>query len=124
MEPAAANACHRKKTQAEIIGKEEKEEQRRISSIKAEYEADMQKELHSQGADTERLQDIANQLAQLDKELSFIKENATLVIEYQKDKRDLIDRIPGWQREHDEQKRLLQQERETLRVETSVLQEK
>lgn len=54
----------------------------------------MQKELHSQGADTERLQDIANQLAQLDKELSFIKENATLVIEYQKDKRDLIDRIP------------------------------
>ena len=80
----------------------------------------MQKELHSQGADTERLQDIANQLVQLEKELSFIKENATLVIEYQKDKRDLIDRIPGWQREHDEQKRLLQQERETLRVETSV----
>lgn len=93
-----------KKTQAEVIGKEEKEEQRRISSIKTEYEADMQKELHSQGADTERLQDIANQLAQLEKELSFIKENATLVIEYQKDKRDLIDRIPGWQREHDEQK--------------------
>ena len=61
---------------------------------------------------------------QLEKELSFIKENATLVIEYQKDKRDLIDRIPGWQREHDEQKRLLQQERETLRAETSSLQEK
>lgn len=113
-----------KKTQAEVIGKEEKEEQRRISSIKTEYEADMQKELHSQGADTERLQDIANQLVQLEKELSFIKENATLVIEYQKDKRDLIDRIPGWQREHDEQKRLLQLERETLRVETSSLQEK
>ena len=113
-----------KKTQAEVIGKEEKEEQRRISSIKTEYEADMQKELHSQGADTERLQDIANQLVQLEKELSFIKENATLVIEYQKDKRDLIDRIPRWQREHDEQKRLLQLERETLRVETSSLQEK
>ena len=113
-----------KKTQAEAIGKEEKEEQRRISSIKTEYEADMQKELHSQGADTERLQDIANQLVQLEKELSFIKENATLVIEYQKDKRDLIDRIPGWKREHDEQKRLLQLERETLRVETSSLQEK
>ena len=113
-----------KKTQAEVIGKEEKEEQRRISSIKTEYEADMQKELHSQGADTERLQDIANQLVQLEKELSFIKENATLVIEYQKDKRDLIDHIPGWQRENDEQKRLLQLERETLRVETSSLQEK
>lgn len=124
MEQATTGSCRRKRTQAEVIGKEEKEEQRRISSIKTEYEADMQKELHSQGADTERLQDIANQLAQLEKELSFIKENATLVIEYQKDKRDLIDRIPGWQREHDEQKRLLQLERETLRVETSSLQEK
>lgn len=113
-----------KKAQTEVISKEEKEEQRRISSIKAEYEADMQKELHSQGADTERLQDIANQLTQIEKELSFIKENATLVIEYQKDKRDLIDRIPGWQREHDEQKRLLNLERENLRAETSSLQEK
>lgn len=84
MEQATTGSCRRKKTQAEVIGKEEKEEQRRISSIKTEYEADMQKELHSQGADTERLQDIANQLAQLEKELSFIKENATLVIEYQK----------------------------------------
>lgn len=67
MEQATTGSCRRKKTQAEVIGKEEKEEQRRISSIKTEYEADMQKELHSQGADTERLQDIANQLAQLEK---------------------------------------------------------
>lgn len=113
-----------KRIQTEAIGKEEKEEKQRISSIKAEYEADMQKELHSQGADTERLQDIADQLVQIEKELSFIKENATLVIEYQKDKRDLIDRIPGWKREHDEQKRLLNLERETLKAETSSLQER
>lgn len=113
-----------KQAQTEIIRKEEQKEQRRIASIKAEYETDMQKELHSQGADTERLQNIADLLAQIEKELAFIKENATLVIEYQKDKRDLIDRIPGWQREHDEQKRLLQLERETLKAETSTLQEK
>lgn len=112
-----------KQVQTATIGKDEKSEQRRISSIKAEYEAEMQKELHSQGADTERLQDIANQLGEIEKELTFIKENATLVIEYQKDKRDLIDRIPGWKREHDEQKRLLSLERETLRAETSSLQE-
>ena len=113
-----------KKAQADLIGQEEKNEQRRISSVKAEYEADMQKELHSQGADTERLQGIADQLGRLEKELAFIKENATLVIEYQKDKRDLIDRIPGWRREHDEQKRLLHLERETLHTEISSLQEK
>lgn len=113
-----------KKARTELISKEEKDEQRRISSIKAEYEGDMQKELHSQGADTERLQDIADQLSKLEKELAFIKENATLVIEYQKDKRDLIDRIPEWKREHDEQKRLLNMERETLKTETVALQDK
>lgn len=109
--------------QADAIRKEDKEEQRRISSIKGEYETEMQKELHSQGADTERLQSIADLLLDIDRELQFIKANAALVIEYQKDKRDLIDRIPGWKFECDEQKRLLAQEKEALRKETAVLQE-
>ena len=55
----------------------------------------MKQELHSQGADTERLQQISSQLRDIDRELQFIKEHATLLIEYQKDKRDLIDHIPN-----------------------------
>lgn len=62
-----------KNIQQENIRKEEKEEQKRINAGKAQHEAEMQKELHSQGADTERLQNIANQLGQIEQELSFIK---------------------------------------------------
>lgn len=73
----------------------------------------MKQELHSQGADTERLQQIGSQLRDIDRELQFIKEHATLLIEYEKDKRDLIDHIPEWKREQEEQKRQLGQERTT-----------
>ena len=82
----------------------------------------MQKELHKQGADTERLQDIARQLQDIEQELLFIKDHATLLIEYQKDKRDLINHIPEWKREYEEQKRLLDNEKENVRKEINSLQ--
>lgn len=112
-----------KNEQAENIRKEEREEQRRIASVKADYENEMQKELHSQGADTGRLQDIAGQLQDIDRELLFIKDHATLIIEYQKDKRDLMDHIPEWKREQREQQHLLDSEKESLHKETAILQE-
>ena len=116
------NLNNEKSAQADNIRKEDKEEQQRIASVKAEYENDMQKELHTQGADTERLQNIAEQLQNIEQELLFIKDHAALIIEYQKDKRDLIDHIPTWQREYDEQKRLLNNEKESLHKETGALQ--
>lgn len=115
--------AHEKETQAGSIRLEDKEEQQRIATEKAEYERQMKQELHSQGADTERLQQISSQLRDIDRELQFIKEHATLLIEYQKDKRDLIDHIPEWKREQEEQKRQLSQEKDNLRRETSGLQE-
>lgn len=113
-----------KELQAETIRKEEQEEQKRIAADKDNYEREMQKELHSQGADTERLQEIAGQLMQINEELKFIDKNATLIIEYQKDKRDLIDQLPEWKREHDALKKQLDAEKERLRKEVSALQEK
>ncbi len=108
--------------QTAAIRREDKEELRRIASEKNTYEADMQKELHSQGADTERLQNIADQMMRIDRELQSIKEHATLLIEYQKDKRDLMDNIPQWQREADEQQRLLGAEHAALKESTARLQ--
>ena len=116
------NLANEKKKQADTIQQEEQEEQKRIASVKADYENDMQKELHKQGADTERLQDIAKQLQDIEQELLFIKDHATLLIEYQKDKRDLINHIPEWKREYEEQKRLLDNEKENVRKEINSLQ--
>lgn len=111
-----------KNIQQENIRKEEKEEQKRINAGKAQHEAEMQKELHSQGADTERLQNIANQLGQIEQELSFIKKHATLIIEYQKDKRDLIEHIPTWKYQEEDLRKQLKKERDTLRAEVDTLQ--
>lgn len=113
-----------KERQAENLRKEEQEEQKRIAADKDNYERDMQKELHSQGADTERLQEIAKQLAQLSEELNYIDRHATLIIEYQKDKRDLIDLLPEWQHKYGILKKQLDAEKETARKEVAALQEK
>lgn len=113
-----------KQALADTIRKEDREEQQRITEAKAEYDASMQKELHSQGADTDRLEAIGKELEEVRKELAFIKEHATLLIEFQKDKRDLIDRIPGWKREQENLKLQLDTERETLKAETGALQDK
>lgn len=112
-----------KKTLAENIDAEDKQERQRIDAEKAEYRKQMKQELHSQGADTERLQEIANQLQTVEQELLFIKDHATLLIEYQKDKRDLIDHIPEWSREQKEQELLLKTEKESLNKECGILQE-
>ncbi len=51
-------------------------------------------ELNSEGADTERLDRIEKQLSEINISLVFIKKNRTLVVEYQKDKRELFDKLP------------------------------
>ena len=112
-----------KEEQTSTIRKEDKEEQARINAEKAEYESQMKQELRTQGADTERLQQIAGQLNDIDRELLFIKEHSTQIIEYRKDKRDLIDHIPEWKRQQAEQKQALHQEKENLKKETAALQE-
>lgn len=111
-----------KKTQAETIDQEDKQEHQRIDAEKTEYRKQMKQELHSQGADTGRLQDIANQLKSIEEELLFIKDHATLIIEYRKDKRDLIDHIPEWKHEQEEQERLLRLEKDTFNKDSGLLQ--
>lgn len=51
-------------------------------------------ELDDKGADTKRLNTIDGRLAEIDKLLGFIQRNEAIVIEYNKDKRELIDRVP------------------------------
>ncbi|OCB69890.1 ATP-binding protein [Flavobacterium crassostreae] len=52
------------------------------------------KELDHKGADTKRLSVIDGRLEEIQKGLAFIKENERLVIEYEKDKRELFDSVP------------------------------
>lgn len=56
-------------------------------------------ELGSGGADTKRLDEINKRLEEIRVYLSFIKENERTVIEYEKDKRELFDKIPEFKLE-------------------------
>lgn len=63
---------------------------KRIQEIKNEQTL----ELDNKGADTKRLNIIDDRLNDIKKDLDYIKNNETIVIEYNKDKRELFDRVP------------------------------
>ena len=64
--------------------------EKRIEELKKEQNS----ELEYKGADTKRITQIEYRLNQITKDLDYIKENETLVIEYNKDKRELFDTVP------------------------------
>ena len=72
---------------SEIENKKTETEQR-----KSETANQKDKELSEKGADTKRMNEIEQNLQILENELTFIEENTPLVIEYQKDKREFIDK--------------------------------
>lgn len=51
-------------------------------------------ELDNKGADTERLKNIDNRLTEITENLSFINNNERIVFDYEKDKRELFDKVP------------------------------
>jgi hypothetical protein len=63
---------------------------KRIQELKKEQTS----ELDKKGADTKRLNIIDNRLNVITKDLDYIKDNETIVIEYNKDKRELFDKVP------------------------------
>lgn len=63
---------------------------KRIQELKKEQTS----ELDKKGADTERLNIIDNRLNDIIKDLDYIKENERTVFDFEKDKRELFDKVP------------------------------
>jgi hypothetical protein len=61
----------------------------RVKELKAQQNS----ELNNKGADTKRLKIIDELLIKINYDLDFVKDNETLVIEYQKDKREIFDKV-------------------------------
>ncbi len=74
----------------ENVLKNKTDSEKRLQEIKSIQN----KELSSKGADTKRLDLIDNRLSEINNALNFIKDNEVLVIEFQKDKRELFDKVP------------------------------
>lgn len=65
-----------------------------IQKRKKEILAQKEQELSSKGIDTKRLDAIESRLSDIKAELHFIEENRDTVAEYNKDKRELFDKLP------------------------------
>jgi hypothetical protein len=74
------------------ISTKRKETEKRILEIKQQQKSEM----FAKGADTKRLEELDKRLEDIVEELNFIEQNQTLVIEYQKDKRELFDNLSEW----------------------------
>ncbi len=71
------------------------ESDRKIHELKTKQTS----ELKDKGADTERLNTIDNKMAEIDEALRYIEQNEVTVIEYNKDKRELFDKVPQFKAE-------------------------
>lgn len=72
------------------ISDNKKVSDQRISELKIQQSS----ELDDKGADTKRLATIDQRLSEVEKLLEFISSNERVVYEYEKDKRELFDKIP------------------------------
>jgi hypothetical protein len=79
---------------------------------KKELEAEKTQALKEKGANTERLEELDARLAEIRNELRFITDHQTLVVEYRKDKRELIDRVDEMKAEKAKEAEKLEQAEE------------
>lgn len=87
------------------IEDKKKDSQKRTNEIKEQQ----QKELAAKGADVARITEIENRITAINLELSFIENNRDKVAEYNKDKRELFDKLDEFKNE----KHLREQQLET-----------
>ncbi|MGO2294655.1 MAG: ATP-binding protein [Psychroflexus halocasei] len=75
-----------------VISSNEKEIKQRIYDLKK----DQNHELADKGADTKRIAVIENKTDSIEEKLAYIKQHEALVIEYNKEKREVFDKVPEW----------------------------
>ena len=104
------------------IDSEMKAKQSETESRKFQISTQKKNELSEKGADTKRLEEIEAKENFLQNELRFIEENTTLVIEYQKDKREYIDKVSDFKQEKQKQEKQLEVEGQKYNIQKSVLE--
>ena len=89
---------------------------KRIKELKNQQDL----ELNNKGVDTERLKIIEDCLTEITEDLSFIRSNERTVFDYEKDKRELFDKVPELRAD----KTTNRKKQNTLKKEQRIEQEK
>lgn len=93
--------------QVKALENEAQEQRQKIEDNRRQYAAEAQKkrdflletrnrEMASKGADTKHITKVEQELKELNEELQFIEKNRDTIVEYKKDKRELIDRMSAF----------------------------
>ena len=98
-----------------------REKQAELAQRKAAYDEEQMAQLAANGGEPERLAAIQQRLHTVEEELRFIQGAQATVIEYWKDKREWLDKMPDWQADRERLQRQIAEERERLRQETATL---
>lgn len=86
-----------------------------LEERKAEYDRRQLENLQASGGDPKRLEEINARLVYINKEIAYINETKPLVIEYLKDKREVLDKVPHWTAESTRLQMIVGQERDELK---------
>lgn len=93
------------------IAVEQEQTRLRLNTINRE----LLQELSGKGADTRRIGTLQKEITEATKELAFIDDKQRLVIEYEKDKRDLFDRVDEFKNLKQTAEKQLETEQERFR---------
>ena len=67
-----------------------------LEERKSGYDREQLDSLTASGGDPRRLEEIHSRLAYIGGEIKYINETKALIIEYLKDKREMLDKVPDW----------------------------
>ena len=115
LEELEKGLLNEKETLLEFIENKKAEFERRRS----DYEREHNERLTANDGNPKRLEQISKRCQEIDKELTYIAAQQPLIIEYLKDKRELMDMIPEWELEIDSLKQTVNREEGLLRASLS-----
>ncbi|MEG1660160.1 MAG: ATP-binding protein [Bacteroides sp.] len=113
-----------KESKQQTLATEAEIQRQMVNKQKTAYEQEKQTRLKEQGADTDRLQTLSGQLAELVAELDFIDKSRDTITDYKKDKRELLDKVPEMKTRRKQLEERLEQENERFEHELKTLNAK
>ena len=99
----------------EAISEEIVRKKAELEERKSGYDREQLDSLTASGGDPRRLEEIHSRLAYIGGEIKYINETKALIIEYLKDKREMLDKVPDWTAESLRLQQIIHGEQEELK---------
>lgn len=99
----------------EAISEEIARKKAELEERKSGYDREQLDSLTASGGDPKRLEEIHSRLAYIGGEIKYINETKALIIEYLKDKREMLDKVSDWTTESLRLQQIIHGEREELK---------